>query len=548
MTGTRRLLFVVGCLCCLLAVTSALPAADPRLDGPGDNGGEPIAGDWESIDETPEFDTDPPDDTTERNDDRDESDESEIEISGDIEPGSEVTVDIGHIGHFSTKTIAVNGENVTEAETLGSTKVTVPYAEEMTVTVPEDNRSRTVDVPTDATIETHGGAAPARDLDISASVGETPMSNATVTLDGKAVATTDGDGETAVTMPETAGPVDLHVERGPVTGDRTVDVAEPTVEFISPLLFPGSPAPVQVSADGQEVSDATVSLESGGTATTGSDGRTHVWLPIGDEATVTIEVGEESATATVGNLYLRLTTVVVFVPGFVIGGVMTYLRLVANSERRRGNAATGLFVALADVFDALADALSGLFSGVGEFSWPSIPLPTISLPRLEFGWAGRGAPSLGPALSSVGRAFVTLPSFGSLGSLGRSSSGSDGSVLAAVFGTSDDDSDETSNPADDGPDLAAEPLTPRGPRAEIRATWHAFLDRLEVDDRETATPGEVARDALAAGFPAENVRRLVAIVRDVEYGGREASPDRVAAARATVRELLDHESDEEGSE
>ncbi|WP_226481085.1 DUF4129 domain-containing protein [Natrinema amylolyticum] len=547
MTGTRRLLFVIGCLCCLLAIASALPAADPRLDGPGDGGGEPVAGDWESIDDRPEFNATPAevdDETT----DSPPTDDHDIEIEGAIEPGNEVTVDIGPIGHFSTKTIAVNGENVTEAGTFGRSEITVPYAEEMTVAIHEVNRSRTFDVPTGATIETSGGAAPARDLDISATVGESPVTDATVTLDGEAVATTDEDGEAAVTMPETAGPVELHVERGPVTGDRTVDVAEPTVEFISPLLFPGSPAPVQVSAGGEGVSDATVSLESGGTKTTGDEGRTHIWLPIGDEATVTVEVGEERASATVGNLYLRLTAVVVFVPGFVIGGVATYLRLVANRERRRGTGATGLFVALADVLEALADALGGLFGGIGEFSWPSIQLPTISLPRLEFGGAGRGFPSLGLSLPSVGRAFVTLPSLGSLGSLGRSSSGSDGSVLAAVFGTGDDESDEPSDSVDDGPDLAAEPLTPRGPRAEIRAAWHAFLDRLEVDDRETVTPGEVARDALAAGFPAENVRRLVAIVRDVEYGGREASPDRVAAARATVRDLLDHDPDEEGSE
>ncbi|ELY91666.1 DUF4129 domain-containing protein [Natrinema altunense] len=546
MTRARRLLFVVGCLCCLLAVATALPAADPRLENPAAGGdGDPVAGDWEALEDRPDFNTTPQVDGNESENEPQPTDGDQIEIDGAVEPGNDVTVNVGFSGFASGKTLTVNGEPVAEVDRIGRATVTVPYAEEMTVAVPEDNRSRTVDVATDVTITTHSGAAPDRDLELEATVGETPVANATVTLDGDAVGMTDEDGEAEVRLPETAGPVDLYVARGPVTGNRTVDVAEPRVEFVSPFLFPGSPAPVQVSADGTGVSNATVSLESGGTATTGSGGRTHVWLPIDDEATVTVAVGEEHATATVGNLYLRLTAVVVFVPGFVIGGVVTYFRLVANAERGRRGGATDLFVALADLFGALADALGAFVNGIGQFGWPSVSLPAISLPRLEFGGSGRELPSLGPALSSIGRAFVTLPS---LGSLSRSSSGSDGSILAAVFGTRDDDSDASNEPADDGPDLAAAPLAPRGPRAEIRAAWHAFLDRLEVDDRETATPGEVARDALAAGFPAENVRQLVAIVRDVEYGGREASPDRVAAARAMARELLDHEPDEEGSE
>ncbi|QCS43756.1 DUF4129 domain-containing protein [Natrinema versiforme] len=553
MTGARRLLLVVGCLCCLFVVASALPAADPRLDGPGGSDGEPIAGDWDSMEDTPEFVTESPDDTNGPDDDRDDESSTTIEIDEEIEPGRNVTVQTDYTSHFTTRTIAVNGENVTEIDEFGRATIVVPYAEEMTVSIPEQNQSRTFDVRTAATLEIRGGAAPARDLEITAEVGSTPVPNATVSRDGTAVAMTDADGEATVTLPETTGPVDLRVEREPVAGNRTVEVAEPTVEFVSPVLFPGSPAPVQVSADGAGVPNATVSLESGGTATTGENGRTRLWLPIGDEATVTAEVGAETATATVGDLYLRLAAVVVLVPGFCIGGVVTYYRLIATSERRRGNAVAELFVALADLVGGLGTALSRLFGAIGGYSLPSISLPTISMPSLEFGGTGRGSPAVGSALSSIGRAFGSLPSLGSLRSFGRSSADSDRSLLEGILGPTadDEDADEPGDSEGDeagSPDLAAEPLAPHGPRAEVRAAWHAFLDRLEIADRETATPGAVARDALAAGFPADRVSRLVAIVRDIEYGGREPSPERAAAARAAVRELLDHEPDEEGSE
>ncbi|SER54661.1 DUF4129 domain-containing protein [Natrinema salaciae] len=543
MTGGRRLLFVVGCLCCLFVVASALPAADPRLDGPGQSDGEPIAGDWDSIDGTPEIVTDPSDVANETDDvDDGDTDTEEITIDGALEPGNVVTVDIGLSGMYSAETIAVNGENVTEASVLGESNITVPYAEAMTVSVPADGRSRTFDIRTDATIETHGEVAPNRDLEIAAAVGSTPVPGATVTLDGEAVATTDEDGEATVTMPETARSVELHVERDPVTGERTVDVGEPTVTFVSPLLFPGGPAPVQVSADGDPVPNATVTLEDGGTSSTGDDGMARLWLPIDDEATVTVEVGAETATATVGNLYLRLTAVVVFVPGFAIGGVLTYLRVAAARERRRGIQWSGSFVALADFVAGLADAFEWLFGalvgwGGPSLSIPTIPLPTFSLPRPAFDGVGLGAPSLGSALS-----FGGLPS---LGSRDRPSTGGGGSLLERLLGT--DDEPETPPAEETGPELADEPLAPRGPHAEIRAAWHAFLDRLGLEDRETATPGEAARTALAAGLPADRVTRLVAIVRDVEYGGREPTPDRVAEARATVRELLDRDDDEEGS-
>ncbi|WP_254763018.1 DUF4129 domain-containing protein [Natrinema marinum] len=558
MTEIRRALVLAGCLCCLLAVASALPAADPRIDRPGDRGGEPIAGDWETMEGTPDFtppaanDTDDDrDDADEPDDDTDEPDDDTLEIEGEIAPGNEVTVATGHAGWYDTKTVQVNGANVTETDELGRANVTVPYDETMTVAIPALNRSRTVDVPTVATIETFGGAAPARRLEIRATVESTPVTDATVSLDGQAVETTDEHGEAQVQLPPTAGPVDLRVERSPVTGNRTVEVAEPTVRFVTPLLFPGGPAPVQVSADGRGVSDANVSLERGGSDRTSVDGRTRIWLPVSDEATVTAEVGNETATATVGNLYLRLTAVAVFLPGFCIGGVLTYFRLVAAGERRRWNAdgGVGWFLALADLVAVLGDSVAALLRGGRNslsLSVPRFSFTWPSLPRLDLGRVERGLPSLGGSLPSFGRAFGTLPS---LGSLVRSSDRERGPSFGDWFGTDDDAAEESDEPPDDEhtPDLEAEPLAPRGPRADVREAWHAFVDRLELDDRETATPGEVARRALAVGFPADRVDRLVAHVRDIEYGGHSPSPERVAAVWETVNELLETEPDEEGS-
>ncbi|TYL40040.1 DUF4129 domain-containing protein [Natronococcus pandeyae] len=541
MTETRRLLFVLACVVCLLTVVSALPAADPRLETPGGTDDAPAAGGWETITEG----SDPAERATETGDDDtddtgdDESDavdevSQEIEIDGALEPGNEIRVEIDDVPHFAGRTVEVNGEDVTETNSFGRTTVEVPYAEEMNVTVPEINESKTVAVETDATLEADDGAAPDRDLEVAAAVGSTPVENGTVYLEDEAVATTDADGSADVTLPESAGPAELRVERGPVASERTVDVAEPNVEFATSLLFPGSPAPVQVSADGVGVPNATVSLESGEEVQTGEDGLARLWLPLDDEAIVTAEVGAETTTATVGNLYLRLTALAVLVPGLAVGATVTYLQFAAAYERRRGERLPGLFVGLAGAFTVLFD---------GSW-WPSRPRlnRSLSLPRVA-----AGVPSFDLSLPSVGRLFATLPSLGSI------TSSSDRSVRS-VFGRGDDGTEDGGTTAGrttddtDVPGLAPERLEPRGPRAEVRAAWHAFLDRLDLEDRETRTPGEAARHALAAGFPAAGVRRLVRVVRDLEYGDREPSPDRVATAREATDELLEHEPDEEGDE
>ncbi len=537
-------------MCCLLVVASALPAADPRLESPASVDGGTSAGDWESVAPSSNPTEDVTDTDADRDDDSGTDDRShDIVIEGDLEPGNDVTVSPDDTGRFNEKSVEVNGESVGETD-FGSINVVVPYAEEMNVTVPDTNQSRTVDVETAATIEPEGGAVPARDLEVAVAVGSTPVSNATVFLDGESVATTDEDGTATVPLPDTARPVDLRVERGPVEGERTVDVAEPEIGFTSPVLFPGSPAPVQVSADGAAVPNATVSLEGGGSTTTDDGGQTRVWLPIDDAATVSVEVGEETATTSVENLYLRLTVLVVFGPGFLIGGAVTYLRFAATHESRRNRLSTGIFVGLADLLAALSDLLRRPANSFSRFRLPSISMPSLSIPRP--GISG-GRRSFGTALSSLGTAFGSLPSLGSLLRGPNRSEHSVGSLFRDRFGF-DDEREDPDESADDRPrpQLADEPLAPRGPRAEVRTAWHAFLDRLGVEERETRTPGQVARDALAAGFPAASVSRLVSIFREVEYGDREPSPDRVEAARAAADDVIDHEVDsdesEEGSE
>ncbi|ADD06505.1 DUF4129 domain protein [Natrialba magadii ATCC 43099] len=558
MSDARRILFVAGCLVCLLAVASALPAADPRLDAPGSEENV-TTGSWDTLvdpfdpmaavtntsvtggEGSSDTDTDTDSDSTET----DEPTRA-IELEGDPEPGSERTVTVEDTGAFTERTLTVNGEHAGETDHFGEATITVPYAEEMTIDVTETDQSRTFDIDTAAAIEHEPGAAPTRDLEIATAVGSTPVANGTVYIEDERVGTTAENGTATVPLPESAEPTTVRVERGPVTGTETIDVAEPTVEFASPLLLPGMPAPVHVSADGAGVPNASVSVASDGSGTTGSDGTTYVRLPFDDEATVTTTLGSETATATVDDLYLRLTAIVVIVPGFVLGGVLTYIRYIPSRQERRQQRLSGFFVGLAGAF-------SNLGSVVGGFAHS---LRHASRPRFE--WALL-RPRLGISLSTLSRLVPSLPSTPPIGStlsslwtLRWGNSSDRDRRFRSILRRNDEetaedttaDTDRTVASESGASHLGEKLLEPRSPQAEVRAIWHAVLDRLGVRNRETRTPGEVARDALDEGYPAVSMRRLVTIFRELEYGDREPSADQVLHARAAAANLVEYEPDE----
>lgn len=526
MTETRRLLLLGGSLVCLLVVASTLPAADPRLDVGAER---PVDGDNQSVERTPR--------ATEAGveNDSDGSTGPEIRVSEPVDPGSETEIRLAGVEDPSDARITVDGEYAGQTDYNGELSIYVPDAREMTVTADVPSRSenvtRTVDIRTAATLRTSGPAIPGRTIELNATVGSEALSGAAVRIDGRQVATTDRDGQATVPLPETAGPVTIRVERAPVDGERTIQFAEPRLTLDSPLLFPGSLAAVTVTADGAPVERAPISVNGETVRGTGPDGEARIQLPIASQAHITTELGDKTATATVGNLYLRLTAVVVLIPGFIIGSVWTAGRLLAVIERttdrgqrtlERGSAGGGggadLFVLLGEMLDAFAGGLDNLAAllrqplgpGGWSLSWPSISLP-------------------------------------SLGALSVSLSRPSGGGLSRWFGAGDDPDPDVG--LDSVAPIDSTPETASGRRAQIRAVWHAFLDRLGVENRSTLTAGQAARRAVSSGFRAESVGRLLAAFRAVEYGGREPTPERVAEVRALTEELLaDDTDDEEGDQ
>lgn len=119
-------------------------------------------------------------------------------------------------------------------------------------------------------------------------------------------------------------------------------------------------------------------------------------------------------------------------------------------------------------------------------------------------------------------------------SVGRIATGA-----ATRGGAETDATDRDAVPTDDLRDDRTEDEPP-----SIDDAWDALTDRVDLSNPEARTPGEFARAAIDRGLPAEPVRRLTGVVRDVTYGGLPRTEERVRAARS-AHEAIDDGGDDE---
>jgi len=282
------------------------------------------------------------------------------------------------------------------------------------------------------------------------------------------------------------------------------------------------------------------------TATTDSDGRAGVGLPVSDEVTVTATAGSEQATAAVTGLYWRLATIVLVVPSLVIGAVVGYLRFTTARareahllavRRRQKSVLLGLGSLLSGLVSAVPRHGSALLARLGSLL-PSVPrprLPSLSGLSLPSSPSAPRVRSLVPSLSMPG---LSVPSL-SVSSLSDGVDRVTSAVSSGADGTANDSGDAGASERDTG-----ETATDLTPDERVGRYWHQFVAHLGIENPETWTPGQVARRAFAAGLPRQQVRALVETFRAVEYGGRPATSDRVERARETSDSLRRQESDE----
>jgi len=529
---------VACCILGLVLVAGFLPAVD-QVGGDADGAG--IVND-----EQPD---DPADDGTGDGSGEDDGDDDpvsrEISVRGTT-PGQEMRVTVRSDGDpVSDAAVTVDGGRIGSTDENGVLETSAPFESSVNVSASYAGWtvSERVSLSTDLEVRPRSVDAQDGTVRVAALIGGRSVSDATVTVGGERVGETGENGVATVPVPTDGDAID--VRRGAAEGATTIDADEVAVPvqgaWFAPKL-PLGPATARVKMDGVPVRNAPVTVDGERVGTTDGDGKTRFQLPASDSATIGTVVRGESASTELDGLVFALAWSVLGALSALFGIVITYLRLFDLQARRRhrqwlgdglslGNLwpsrlLSGLGAAVAGIPAALRRTVwtvAGLFGGLGGgVGWLSQFGATLRLPRFRV-----------PSLPSMGG----LSALSLLPSLDRGSRSID---VDADAGDAVDRNDAAGTIPDEPGDDADDPA----PTPTVRRAWHRLVDRLGVSRRETRTPGQIARRAIDAGYPDDAVDRLTAAFRDVEYGGRSESDDRVRAAYEALDRIRSEEDDE----
>jgi transglutaminase-like putative cysteine protease len=482
---------------------------DDNLEEPGSPGETFEPGDIETDDPTDENDPADPDPTDP------DPDETGPQLSLNTTPvaGAPVEVRVTDNGSVVTgASVQFDGQQIGRTDERGTVTGTVPNTEEVRVTVehpvfaPEGSVTQNYTVDTSASVRVTGEVIPGAQVTVTAVIDNRPVENATVTVDGEAVAETDESGQARLSLPERSGTARIAVERGAIDGATTVALPalSVTVESDLPVALPFGPATVEARYGNVSAAGVPVTVNGNRVTEIGPDGTASVRFPLAPSATV-VAGNEVSAQTTVSALGWNLAGV--FLVAFVVS------LLVAALVRYRHSVRGALAVPI------------GLLLGGGR-----------SRTR-ENGQLGSALATLPDRL---GRALATL-----LDRLGRALAGLRSvrlfQSLRSKLGVGEPD-EERGSQSTAGTHARSRSVA----ETTVREGWEQFLDQVSVP-AATRTPEELAAHATERdGLPAEPVRTLRDAFRAVEYGSRPAEDwaERVEDAVERIEETV--QADAEG--
>ncbi|CQH58286.1 endoisopeptidase/DUF4129 domain protein [Halobacterium hubeiense] len=474
----------------------------------------------------------------------------EVSLNRTAVPGERVTATVT-TADLPARDVAlvVNGDRVGQTDANGTVAFTVPYAEQLRVSVETtvnvtassgslasapvggdraysvasptvaqqddgNDSAQTFDVNADVRFAFDGDVEPGAERTLTVTVAGRPFPDAAVSVGGVEQGRTDENGRIAVRIPEDAsGVLDVTASRDDLSETTTYPVDDLAVA-VSPSLvapFPGTTATARVTSGGEPVSGAAVTVAGETVGETDADGAVAFEIPLTRAPAVVATASEKTTTAYLGWVLPSAAAAVLAALGALAGVVLAAQkrgvtpRGVANALVAAARGATSYVVgALVGFADSLDD-LAAEFRAATADGWRGVLAWLASLPgRVRVpdvrGWLAGLA-----ATAGVGR---------------ERDAGAAGEPRA-----------ETNANSADG---------------RLRTVWRRFVAVVGVERWETKTPAEVAREAVERGFPERPVDALTAAFRDAAYGGRaeDAHLDRAEEALDSVRGA-DREEDEQ---
>jgi len=510
------------------------PTDETQTEAPTDGAGQESGSDESEGSETSDSESGDGDGTSGSGDGQSVSQSGEfvVELNRTATPGAAVAATVTRDGApVEGAAVYFNGEPVGTTGPDGTVSGTVPYEAELTITVDAPDEEASLAAPsvprdstrafavagpraqqstnasyelnTSASVSVTGEQVTGGEVTVTATVDGVPVRAGDVLLDGEQVATTDRQGRAAVTLPTEPGNVSVAVERDAVSGNTTVVLERLSVATSPtlPLALPAAGQTVNATMGGEPVTNATVAVGGEPTARTGATGRATVGLPLAASAEISVSKYGQTATTTVGGLFVNAAGVVLAL-GVLLGGTVLGARrrnvtpgTLLEWVRAAREFAVGALVGVAVVLDDL----------LGRFR-TRLELTVTAIRDLL---VGRRSPG---ALLDALRAWVDA----------RLSAAEDaaGDAVAAVSATASNGEDGT--PA---------------ARVTIREAWTRFLTHVSLRRYWTRTPGEIATHAIERDdLPPAAVRTVRDAFRAVEYGQRDPQ-EHVAAVEEAIRTI-----------
>ena len=411
---------------------------------------------------------------------------------------------------------------------------------------------------------------PGETTTIRATILGSPVSDATVTVDGERIGETDADGQATIRAPERGdGTLRVEVERGEFRSVRRVVVNRLAVDVRAAFpALPGQRGTVEATIGAEPADDVAVTMGGQSIGTTDEDGIVGVRLPVDPTARVTVETTNQTASVPVAFAYLPTAlfglvflAVTAGIPaagyayggrrGFVAGVAVVAVIYVLGAGYLLADG-TGLLAAVALVTlivvvgtflrsDHDAASASRSVGGAARRLADRLFSETLWLTgRIEslVDGLGRRASRLGHRLRSASLADVpawlaSLPA--RLVAYLRGLAG----APRQLFQSADDEDDEPEPTATDeqsDPDAS--------PAERFRTVWRQFASQVIPTEWPRRTAGEVSRRAVERGLPPEPVEKLTDTFRAVEYGDEPLTERQFDRARDALAAITD---DEEGS-
>ncbi|MFB6298212.1 MAG: transglutaminaseTgpA domain-containing protein [Salinirussus sp.] len=449
-------------------------------------------------------------------------------------------------------TVLANGRRVGRTNATGGAVVAVPDVDRLNLTVRRGaaRGTRVLD-PRSVEIAVEGDPVPGQRVVFVVTVGDAPVANASVAVDGSLIGRTDSSGAAATTLPYRTAVAVRAVKSG-LSASRTLDLPDELNVTTRGPVFPGSSVVATAQVAGDAVPGAAVRTGERSVGRTDARGRIRLSLPVRNSLRVTVTRGELRGTTTVSGILL-LPGLIAAVAGtavasryFGVGpspaaGARWLRALVAAATRRAVAWLLGAAVFAAGLVERLS-AFAAELATETLATVQSVPgRVRTALGRLSGRvrsrvWtvrdrlravAGRIRSVTAAVRERPARELPGLFVAWLLAALRRSGTGENGpgDAVAGGFG------EVGSGPGDDE----------STGRIDVRRAWREFAASVRVPNPRAATAVSYRDRAIAAGRPAEAVGTLTELYRSVEYGENDPTPDDERRAWEALRTLQDRD-------